>query len=107
MEPDAGAESEGVSQTVGGDRPALCEIRQDRAALVDPGQSLHYIGVENLLDWRGRALRRVEVRRLEHHADDDAIGLRRRRRQGGKKQDSEDDNRAAREWPEHRVQFGM
>ena len=77
-------QGEGVDEAVTGHIPAFGELGLDRTIIVDPGQSLEQVGVDDFIDRRSRAGRRVEMRRLEGEADRKRVfllGLRSRCRQ--------------------------
>ena len=69
MEFDAGPELERIDLAVVGNGPAFGQRRQHLAARADARQALEHVGVEHFVD-RGRgAGRRIEMRRLERHAE--------------------------------------
>ena len=61
----AGVQLERIGLAVVGDRPAFGERRQHFAVRADAGQALEDVGVDHLVDRRGSAGRRVEMRRLQ------------------------------------------
>ena len=69
VEFDAGAQLERVDLAVVGNRPAFGQRRQHFAARADAGQALEHIGVEHFVDRSRGACRRIEMRRLERHAE--------------------------------------
>ena len=64
-------ESEGLE--IGREVPFFGEERRDREVLVDLRQPLENIVVRDFADRRGRGAGRIEPRRLEHHADRNAV----------------------------------
>jgi hypothetical protein len=86
MEFDAGPQFERIDLAVVRDRPALGQRGQDLAARADPGQALEDVRVKHLVDCRGGAGRRVQMRRLQRHAKDEIGPRRHGGRGGGKRQ---------------------
>ena len=72
---DAAAQVERIGQAVAGDLPALRQSGDHVAALVDPGQAFEQVGVGHLVDRRRGTRRRVQMRRLQLHADHDAASV--------------------------------
>ena len=54
-------------------RPSSLTVQLHGAVAVDAGQPLEDVGIDHLVDGGGSARRRVEVRRLQHHAEHQAV----------------------------------
>ena len=79
VEGHALVQPEGIDQPVVGNLPAFGQRRRNGAIGQIARQALVDIGIDHLVDGRCRAARRIEVRRLEHHAEGQR-GLRGRER---------------------------
>ena len=68
VEFDARVQLERIDLAVFGNRPAFGKIGQDLAIGTDAGQTLEDVGISDLADGGGCTGRRIEMRRLQHHA---------------------------------------
>ena len=93
MEFRADAKLEGVDRAVVGHRPALRQRGQDLAAGADAGQALEDVGIEHFVDGGGSACRRIEMRRLERHAEYEICPRGLRWTHGGEANQASRDNR--------------
>ena len=85
MECHPALEVEGPDLAALGHLPAFRQRRQDRAVGAEAGKAFEDVGIGHLVDRRGGAGGRVEVRRLQHHADGDRV-LRGEGRRGAERQ---------------------